>query len=697
MPATGTRTASRQPRWVVPSKLSAGVVIVAGMRPDQLELITTLGRPTVHQDGSWAVVGTSRPDLASDSYVGQLWRVPLDGHGAPRRLTRGRSDVSPQFSPDGALLGFLRADTNGRPQIWLMPTDGGEAMQVTDQKLGVGQFRFSPDGARMAFVARVAEEGRYATTEGVSGPQEDPRRFTGLQMQANGLGWMRDRRRQVFVVDVPDVFSEPFVKPVGRAAKAEAQVKEEGQAPATGFPTAHQLTHGDHDHADPAFSPDGRWVMFTASRDEDDEFDITVDIHKVSVDGGDPERLWTSQAKLGLGDPTFSGDHLFAAGMDLGPSGMDFVGHNDTIWLLDPEPRQIIDPEDFELAAPLEPDGRGGVLAVVNAVGQQHLFRVNADGIPTPLLICDVVVHSAVAVPGRDAVLAVVADHGSAGELCLVQNGQLTKLTDFSAALREQTRVTEPQELTSTSPDGQPVHGWVWAPQGEGPHPVLLNIHGGPYASYHSAWFDEFQTLVEAGYAVVACNPRGSSGYGQKHGQAIKGDLGNLDMVDVLGFLDHATATVPGLDANRVGIMGGSYGGYLTAWIIGHDHRWAGAIVERGFLDPRSFIGASDIGWFFTGEYNTRDAATMDAQSPMHLTEQVTTPTLVLHSEDDLRCPLSQALRYYTQLKLAGCEAEMLVFPGEDHELSRSGTPWHRRQRLEAILDWWARHLPVNG
>jgi len=198
---------------------------------------------------------------------------------------------------------------------------------------------------------------------------------------------------------------------------------------------------------------------------------------------------------------------------------------------------------------------------------------------------------------------------------------------------------------------------------------------------------------ADAGYAVVMCNPRGSSSYGEAHGQAIKGTMGDRDMVDIIAFLDHALATVPNLDASRAGVMGGSYGGYMTAWIIAHDHRWKGAIVERAYLDPRSFVGASDIGWFFAAQYNTDDQATMDAQSPLLLSDQVTTPTLVLHSEDDLRCPIAPALRYYTELKMRGLDVEMLIFPGETHELSRSGRPWHRKQRFDAILDWWSRHM----
>ena len=173
--------------------------------------------------------------------------------------------------------------------------------------------------------------------------------------------------------------------------------------------------------------------------------------------------------------------------------------------------------------------------------------------------------------------------------------------------------------------------------------------------------------------------------------------MGTVDLYDVLDFLDGACAAVPGLDAERVGVMGGSYGGYLTAWTIAHDHRFAGAIVERGFLDPAAFMGTSDIGSFFSDEYTGTDPETIAAQSPQAVVDRVSTPTLVLHSANDLRCPLGQAERYYAALKRNGVEAELVIFPGEDHELSRSGRPRHRRERFEIILDWWQRHLPVRA
>uniref|UniRef100_UPI0039F0BA5B alpha/beta hydrolase family protein n=1 Tax=Sinomonas sp. G460-2 TaxID=3393464 RepID=UPI0039F0BA5B len=295
------------------------------------------------------------------------------------------------------------------------------------------------------------------------------------------------------------------------------------------------------------------------------------------------------------------------------------------------------------------------------------------------------------------AVVVSYADAMAPGELALVREGALERLTDFAATLRDDATPRVPHEFTGKSPDGMPVHGWVVLPEGTGPFPVLLNIHGGPFAQYTGAWFDEAQVYAGAGYAVLMCNPRGAAGYGEDHARAIKGRMGSVDLEDVLGFVDSALAEFPELDGERLGVMGGSYGGYLTAWTIAHDHRFRAAIVERGFLDPVSFIGSSDIGWFFPGEYTGWDVEAMNAQSPMACVDAVTTPTLVVHSEEDWRCPIEQAQRYYAALRLRGVETELLVFPGENHELSRSGTPHHRKQRFEHILRWWARHLPTDA
>jgi dipeptidyl aminopeptidase/acylaminoacyl peptidase len=336
----------------------------------------------------------------------------------------------------------------------------------------------------------------------------------------------------------------------------------------------------------------------------------------------------------------------------------------------------------------------GAVLVGVQREGAVDLLRVPVDGGPPEALVDGAfTVRSFACAAG--VVVAVVAHDRSAGELIALTPGRRRLLTAFGRRLGETGRVHRMRERTATAPDGYPVHGWVTTPPGPGPHPVLLTIHGGPFAQYGWSLFDETQAYVSAGYAVVQCNPRGSAGYGEAHGRAIKGGFGQLDAADVLAFLDDAM-TDPALDGDRVGVIGGSYGGYLTTVLIGRTSRFAAAVSERAFLDPISFVGSSDIGWAFPDQYLGTDPERLSAQSAMTTAGAITTPTLVVHSEEDWRCPLEQGARLYVELKRRGVPSELLLFPGEGHELSRSGRPRHRLARLEHVLRWWARWLPTS-
>nr|WP_108871249.1 S9 family peptidase [Tessaracoccus timonensis] len=642
------------------------------MRPEQLEDLVSLSAPTLHPDGAFAVVAVSHPSFAVDAEVGQLWRVPLDG-GRPRRITRGFRDTAPKFSPDGTLLAFVRSEPGKPSQLFIAPADGGEPMQVTDQKLGVGAFEFSDDSRRIVFIARVPEDGRYGTVDDIDAAHESPRAFSDFQTRHNGVGWFRDRPAQVFVVDVPDPAAEPVFEATGQGKAHDVDV------PAR-FPEATRLTDDDIDWASPIFDADGS-VLASANRKGDDT--LESELWRLR-EGAKPESL-TAGLSLSARGPRRSGDRLFFVAGSVG-EGIDFVGHHGTVWLAGDAPRQLV---DVTVGGPLASLGDGRVVVPEVYRGTERAVIVGDDD------------HQFIEDPTWDVqaldaaggvIVATVTSATSTGELAVLRDGRWQVLTNFGAAL---TDAALPHAVTAQAPDGYPVEGWLLKPAGRGPHPVLLMIHGGPYHGYTRSFFDEAQVAVEAGYAVVMCNPRGSWGFGTEHGRAIKGDMGNLDAADVLAFLEHCLASDDALDGERLGIMGGSYGGYLTAWIIGHDHRFRGAIVERGFLDVQSFVGSSDIGWFFPQEYTSYDKAEADRQSPMTYASEVRTPTLVIHSEDDLRCPLHQGLQYHALLKQAGVDAEMLVFPGENHELTRSGTPWHRRQRFEAVMAFWEKHLPV--
>ena len=660
------------------------------MRAADIASLVSVGRPSLAPDGSFTVFATSRPDLDADRNVGQIWRIDLPD-GAPRRLTRGVSDSSPQVSPDGQHVAFVRADADGIPQIFVIPASGGEPVQTTEARGGVSSFAWSPDAGRIAFTARVPEQGRYGTVEGRSAEAESPRRITGVRWHANGLGYLADRPSHLFIIDAPDTGAKPFYAPAPTAAGEAGKERRVG-AQATA------LTSGAASHHGVVFTADGAHLLTVVDEIEDDRRDLRTPLVAVAVDGSGAIEVLSRDAGYSVDDVGVADDGTIAVlASRPGESGIDFIAPDVALYVLEgplsaPAPRALTDPDAVDLGevgSHITPFGED-FLVQNRTRGRVELLRVTRAGDVSVLVDGDVEVVGHAAAGER--IVFSHATPSSLGEVSLLGSGPLTTFGEAAAART----IVGPEEREIVARDGYPVHGWVAVPAGVGPFPVILQIHGGPYASYGIHLFDETQVLVDAGYAVVYCNPRGSAGYGRAHGRSIRGAMGTVDMTDVLDFLDGVVAGDARLDGARVGIQGGSYGGYLTAWTIAHDHRFAGAIVERGFLDPVSFQGTSDIGSFFGDEYVGTDAEDMARQSPMAVVHDVRTPTLVLHSELDFRCPLEQATRYYAALKRQGTDAEMLIFPGENHELTRSGRPRHRVERFDAVLDWWSRHLPAD-
>ncbi|TQJ32238.1 S9 family peptidase [Microbacterium sp. SLBN-146] len=660
------------------------------MRAAGIEKLISVGRPDIAPDGSFGVFATSRPDIAANRAVGQIWRIELPG-GTPRRLTRGTADSAPRLSPDGSQIAFLRAASAGPAQVFVVDAGGGEPVQVSDAPLGVSEFAWSPDGDRIAYAACVPEAGRYGSVEGLDANAESPRRITGVRWHANGLGYIADRPSQVFLAAVPATDAEPFYEPA-------PAVLEEGHAAPRKRVVADEpirLTEDDISYSGLVFH--GEEILAVSERIEADRRDLRSRVVGLRADGAGEREIIAPEAGLSISGVAVADDGTLALlAFEPGESHVDFIAPGVGLWIVeDGSPRRVTDEETIDLGevgshiTAVGPD----FLVQDRTRGRVRLLRVTRHGHVTEVLGGDVEVggHAAVS----DSVIASVATPASAGELVLVEDGEAVTLTTFGADAAG-SGITTPRELEVDARDEYPVHGWVAMPAGAGPFPVILQIHGGPYASYGIHLFDETQVLVDAGYAVVYCNPRGSAGYGREHGRSIRQAMGTVDHTDVIDFLEAAIASDDRLDGGRLGIMGGSYGGYLTAWIIAHDHRFAGAIVERGFLDPASFQGTSDIGSFFGDEYVGTDAEQIAAQSPFAVVGQVTTATLVVHSELDFRCPLEQATRYYSALKRQGTPAEMLIFPGEDHELTRSGRPRHRLERFDAVTEWWSRMLPTS-
>lgn len=647
------------------------------MRPADIEALVVPGRPALR--GNLLLTALKKPDLKTNAAHSALRRVSLDG--GESAWTHGPRDSAPTISPDGRWVAFLRAGegkgADGSPQLHVMPADGGDARRLTSLHLGAGEPVWAPDSRRIAFTARVPEAGRYGTAdaddETPEPAAEAPRRITRMDYRIDDIGFLRDRTQRLFVVDALE------------------------EAPADPEP----LTGDGFDVTHPVWTPDGTRVVFIAPPDWGAAESDFRDVCAISADGGEPELVVRGEG--------YSERPVFAADGTLFYFGQSFAEHHEAamtgLYAATPEfgagpakARRLTDIEtvDCETSAGPPAPRDGDVLVAVRNRGAVELRAVAVDAADAPLADLPVVYADRTALRSftldGPVLAAVLATPDTSGEVVLLGADGVRELTDYSKPLRDK-GIRPMIELDTTAPDGYPVHGWLVLPEGDGPHPVLRVVHGGPFTQQDWAVFDEAQVYAAAGYAVVLGNPRGSAGYGQTHGHAITHGFGTVDVDDVLALLDKALER-PDLDASRVGIMGGSYGGFMTSWLAAHHgERFKAAWSERAVNAWDSMVGSSDIGYTFVDAYIGSSPEVQRDRSPLSYAAQIKIPFVVAHSEQDWRCPLEQAQRMFVALRRAGAPAEFVLFPGEGHELSRSGRPRHRVQRFEAILEWWGRHL----
>ncbi|RFU19284.1 S9 family peptidase [Geodermatophilus marinus] len=644
------------------------------MRPADLALLRTPGAPAVSPDGRIAVVAVERLDLAADAVRSQLWAVPTDGSAPARPLTTGARDTDPAFSPDGRWLAFLSAPTGEPPQVHLLPTAGGASRRLTGLPLGTGAPVWAPDSRRLAFVARAP---------GPAAEPGAPRLVTTLTARAEGVGFLAGRRSAVHMLDLPP----------------------DGAGDDVPLPEPRRLTDGvvdgTADDHDVAWSPDGTLLAFVSARHGRADRDLARDVYTVPAEGGPVRRLTDGHAVCRRPAWLPDGTALaVTAQVGLGPTGRDVAGRSATVCRVPAgggplEP--LLDPADSHRGdrTPATVVAGGAVLTGVERLGAVELLRVPLDGGPVQTLVEGPFTVDGIGT-GGGVVVVTVAHDASAGELVAITPGRRRLLTGFGRALGATGRVHRLRTTTVHAPDGAAVRGWVTAPAGPGPHPVVLALHDGPHRQAGWRLSVDTQVWVSAGYAVVRCNPRGSSGAGQAWGRAVRGGWGTVDADDVLASLDAALAD-PALDADRVVVHGRGYGGTLAALLLARTERFAAAVVEEALTDAAGFAGSSDVGWWFVEEHLGGDPAALAAQSPVTVADRITTPTLLVHGEEDLRCPAEQSWRLYTALRRRGVPAELLLFPGAGHELARTAAPRQRLARLEHLLRWWARWLPPAG
>jgi dipeptidyl aminopeptidase/acylaminoacyl peptidase len=681
--------------------------------------------PQLSPDGSLVALTVQSVAAGHDGYRHAVWLVPADGSVPPRQVTLGaRHDTRPRFSPDGTALAFLSdrrplveeepaapKDREDGTQVHLLPLGGGEARRLTDLPRGVEGFEWSPDGRSLvvrttSFGATRDEDrkvrGKPKPPKPGATPLSDYRYFDRLQNMLNGPGFIDDKVAHLWLVDVE-----------------------------TG--TARRLTDGRTSDDEPAWSPDGTRIAFTASRGRDHDLDWQYDVFVVEVASGRVTRITDGIGCVFL-SPTWlpDGRTLAVAGHRFPRAG----GSRNDVWLFaadgsEARPgggRNLSGRHDLMVGSGMgsdvtpgeasrirvTPDGRH-LLVTAPVRGSYELWRIAVEDGSLERVTDDRHYLSGwevVWTPDGGARVTAIRSTATALSdvhvLDLAPDGRVAgsggprRVTAFNDELLAEVDVRAPEERWETV-DGREIQGWLIrsaaAERGEAA-PLVLQIHGGPHTLYGWSPYWEFQVLAGAGISVLFTNPRGSEGYGEDFNAANLPDWGEGPMRDVMAHVD-ALVAAGVADPARLGVTGGSYGGYLTNWIVGHTDRFAAAMTCRSVSDLTSLNLTGDLagGIFGVMEFGAQPWEKPDLYrelSPITYADRVRTPLLIQHAENDLRCPIGQAEALFAVLRTLRRPVRLMRVPNESHELTRSGTPFRRVENLVQVRGWFD-HFLVKG
>lgn len=658
---------------------------------DDITKIKFVRSPALSPDEETVVFTVTTIPEDRKKYNFHLWRCRIDGSEL-RQLTYGdRSDSSPACSPDGKLIAFI-SKRGDYPGIHLLPADGGEARMLVEKDGAFADLQFTPDSKSIVCLFRANDPipGADDKSKDKKPKRETPvcRHITRLFYRYDGAGFNPKDEFHIWIFDV---------------ASGEGR----------------QLTKGRFSEMAPTVSPDGKWVAFVSVRQPDpDREPMLQDLFIVPTKGGPVRRIPTPAGPVEA--PSFSPDgrliayyghtdphgpwavtpmHTWVVGASGRPAARDLTPDFDR----EPMDLTISDcAEGFGMMRPQwAPNGKS-ILTLISDTGATFLYRVQLrGGKPAPLFPSQYHVQSpSFGKQGKRAAI-LIGDANNPAEVGIVElnaRPRAKAITKMNGDLLSELTMRKPEEVWFTSTNKTRVQGWVLKPpnfkRGRR-YPAIVEVHGGPRTQYGYSFFHEMHLLAARGYVVFYCNPRGSQGRGKEFSGAIINAWGTVDYEDVMAGTDWLMRQ-PYVNTKRVGITGGSYGGYMTNWVVGHTDRFRAAVTQRSVVQLETFFGSSDTGWLWNYEFGGHPWENPEAykrMSPLTYAKNVKTPILIIHSEQDMRCAIEQGEQWFSRLKFLRKTVELVRFPEEPHGLSRNGRPDRRIVRLEHILRWFDKYM----
>jgi dipeptidyl aminopeptidase/acylaminoacyl peptidase/tetratricopeptide (TPR) repeat protein len=643
------------------------------LRVEDVFALREVSDPQVSPDGAWVAFTVTQFDRKADEQDTDVYMAPFAGGPAVRLTTSRKSETKPRWSPDGRHLAFLSCRQSRKTQVWLMDRRGGEAARLTSFAGGVSDLAWSADGRKLALVVSDPDprdpkpEEEVGENDCGGGDDDDDETTPPIvtrrrQFKRDGRGYLAEVRSHIQVFDLDTR-------------------------------TAAAVTSGPYDDQEPVFSPDGRWIAFTSNRTADPDANQNTDVFVVAAGGGAPRALTTEPG--GDRSPVFSPDGRSVAYIDEGdPDDMWYAANHLAVVPVEGGPsRPLTASLDRNVSGPhFTPDGRA-LLFLLEDGGNSHLARVPLAGGAVERVVAGERDVSAFDV-GRGGQIAVLESQPQRPpEVFAVDAAGLRRLSEVNDEFLKGITLATVERFKAKSADGTLVDGFLTRPPGApgGRLPAILRIHGGPTSQYSTAFEREWQMLAAHGYAVIACNPRGSTGYGTAFSRAIWADWGNKDYDDVMAAVDHVVA-MGVADPARLGVGGWSYGGILTDVVITRTGRFKAAISGASMADHFAGYGTDHYQYEWEKELGLpwKNPQLWLRLSPFFRIDKVTTPTLVLGGQDDMNVPLLASEQLYQALRRIGVPTELVIYPGQSHGIEK---PTYVQDRYRRYVAWYDQYL----